>query len=158
HQAGALRAIVSPDGKAIASSGKDKLARIWNVESGLEPTHLGKGLSWPSNPHFAADGRVLLAHDTGRACTTAWDVTAAGELWSVAGGLGVAVSPDGLHLATGDAGGLIRVGNIRPGKQVLSFQAEKTGLWTLEYSPDGKLLVTNGDIRPETNPPGHFAA
>jgi eukaryotic-like serine/threonine-protein kinase len=58
--------------------------------------------------------------------------------------LGVTFSPDGSHLLTGGADGLIKVWDPATGKELRSIQANPNGVAHLAFSPDGRRFVTTG--------------
>lgn len=111
----ALDALVAaPEGRAFAAAGDGGIhgPKFWSAtESGLSET-LCEHANRVSALAFSPNGRELLS--------TSWDRTA--RLWAVPSGRPVghplphqdtvynaAYSPDGLHLATGQRGGLVRV-------------------------------------------------
>ena len=56
--------------------------------------------------------------------------------------LSVAVSPDGLWLATGEVNGQIRLWRLPHGQQVLCFQAHDNWIRSLAFSPDNQTLAS----------------
>ena len=56
--------------------------------------------------------------------------------------LSVAVSPDGLWLATGEVNGQIRLWRLPHGQQVLCFQAHNNWIRSLAFSPDNQTLAS----------------
>jgi WD40 repeat protein len=56
----------------------------------------------------------------------------------------IAVSPDARILAT-PQGQNVELWNIRTGKLIRRFHADKEGVYALAFSPDGKTLVSGGD-------------
>ena len=56
----------------------------------------------------------------------------------------VALSPDGKSAA--DAGGIVRVSDFKTGDTLNNFESG-TGINSVAFSPDGRLLVTGGDDR-----------
>jgi WD40 repeat protein/serine/threonine protein kinase len=56
----------------------------------------------------------------------------------------LAVSPDGLTIATGGQDGLIKIWQVQDDKQLLSWQAHSAKLFDLAFSPDGKRLASAG--------------
>ncbi len=57
---------------------------------------------------------------------------------------GLALSPDGKHLATACTDGLVRVFDAATGKLVASAKEHKEAVFSVAYSPDGKKLLTVG--------------
>jgi WD40 repeat protein len=54
----------------------------------------------------------------------------------------VAYSPDGHRIAVGDIGGMVRIWDAASYKQLFSFKAHSTLIWTVAYSPDGQRILT----------------
>ncbi|HEY7156065.1 MAG TPA: WD40 repeat domain-containing protein [Gemmataceae bacterium] len=80
HQDGATDLAFHPDGKHLASSGRDTVVRIWDTASGKMVKELGKGRGgqfkdWIHAISFSADGRWLAAAD----------MAGAVQVWSFAG-------------------------------------------------------------------------
>jgi WD40 repeat protein len=55
---------------------------------------------------------------------------------------GIAFSPDGTLLATGDAEGELRLWEVATGKLVVNFAGHLGWVWSLAFSPDGQLLAS----------------
>lgn len=80
HQDGATDLAFHPDGKHLASSGRDTVVRIWDIASGKLVKELGKGRGgqfkdWIHALSFSAEGRWLAAAD----------MAGAVQVWSFAG-------------------------------------------------------------------------
>jgi len=156
----------SPDGKHLATA--DGLLRVWDCETGQElpsfrNTERTVGVAW------SPDGRFL-ATVTGENVKL-WDARARKKLrvfghtrWytkesvSYAKGsvFGVAWSPDGRHLATGNLDGPARIWDTKSGRRLRTLGGAGgrvyTVAWgaggkvyTVAWSPDGKRLATGND-------------
>ncbi|QLE39811.1 NACHT domain-containing protein [Nostoc sp. C052] len=55
---------------------------------------------------------------------------------------GIAFSPDGTLLATGDAEGGLRLWQVATGQLVINFAGHLGWVWSLAFSPDGQLLAS----------------
>jgi WD40 repeat protein len=80
HQYGATDLVFHPDGKHLASCGRDTVARIWRVADGKMVAQLGKPRGgqfkdWLHALSFSADGKLLAAAD----------MAGAVQVWSLAG-------------------------------------------------------------------------
>jgi WD40 repeat protein len=156
----------SPDGRLLATAGKDGTARLWNPATGEHRRTLtghessefdvgefpglsdhwtdGGGVNWLA---FSPDGR-LLATASGDRTARLWD-PATGEhrrtltghtrdLWDVA------FSPDGRLLATGGEDGTARLWDPATGehRRTLTLTGHTVSETRVAFSPDGRLLAT----------------
>ena len=120
----------SPDGKILASGGRDNTIRLFDAASGKEIRrligHAPRTFSPPADPGNPLD---LL-------------VTATGE-----GGVNsVAFSPDGKTLASGGWDDTVRLWDVQTGKQIRKIDAHKAMVAHVVFSPDGKVLASRGGL------------
>jgi len=101
----------SPDGRSIAASGSDGITRIWDAATGERRSTLGETGSAQISLAWSGDGR-LIAVGSAEGSAFVWEI-ADGDPRLLAtltaqdtqsGVQGVAFSPDGSQLATGDLG------------------------------------------------------
>jgi WD40 repeat protein/beta-lactamase regulating signal transducer with metallopeptidase domain len=120
----------SPDGKTLATRGRNQQARLWEVESGKELFPLGD----PATPgRVVGAGTIVLASPL----ATAPEVR------------DVAFSPDGTRVVTA-AGGTVRLWTAATGKELPLSDGHHGPLTAVALSPDGKTAVswgTDGVIR-----------
>ena len=149
----------SPDGRILASSGEELL--LWETATGrrLAMLHsMARDVKPPTGPLvFTLDGRWLIAGNE-RAEIQFWDVDGrrlAGELQGhLTATRCLALSPDGLTLATGNAIGLVELWRLRhlgehgasssPAEALLMLRAHDT-VRAVAFSPDGRILASSGD-------------
>jgi WD40 repeat protein len=140
----ALAGAFSPDGKLVATGDYDGVVRLWRAKTGS----LDQALEPPGNPSpitsvaFDADGSKLVAAIGSRAIV--WRLgskkarvvgTHPSPLWAVA------FSPDGVHIATGDEDGVVRIWSLeKPG--VVELNGHEGVIRGLAFGRDGRTLVS----------------
>jgi serine/threonine protein kinase/WD40 repeat protein len=158
HDAGINSLAFSPNGKLLASCGRDSNVRLWDAVTGKPvKTFAVSDSSFMKFLGFSPDGQLLAVGDG--ADFRCWDV-ASGKKAAEPRGLGVgpvrgvAFSPDGRRFAAGGMAGL-RIWRVRrePGKtdggSQLRLEAEaqvaKGVINALCFSPDGGKLAWVGN-------------
>ena len=143
----------SPDRRVLASAGRDRSIRLWDVR-----TH--RSLGAPLRGHadtvacvaFSPDGRVLASGGADGAIRL-WQARthrSLGALLTGAGGAvaGVAFSPDGHLLASASYDGTIRLWDVRARRRVGPVLNRYVGtVRGVAFSPDGRLLASAGADR-----------
>jgi WD40 repeat protein/tRNA A-37 threonylcarbamoyl transferase component Bud32 len=140
----------SPDGRRLASAGRDGRVRLWNSTPGDETYSL------PAPPQtegiaFSPDGRRLASagrYRDGAGEVKVWDVPTGACLLTLGGQTGagrcVAFSPDGRLLATAGADGAVRLYRLGQGSPPLVLQGHTGEVLALAFSPDGTRLASAG--------------
>jgi WD40 repeat protein len=110
-------AALNPDGQAVATGGRDKTIKLWEVATGREirtfPGHTGEVVEL----RFSADGRWLAS--TSEDCTVrVWDVRTGKELRTFRGHTDITsnavFSPDGKRLFSASCDGTVKVWDLTP--------------------------------------------
>jgi WD40 repeat protein len=138
-------ACFSPDGKRLASAGRDGIVRVWDVAAGAEALAL-RGHSYRvSSVCFSPDGRRL-ASATDLGAVRVWDTATGAEALALKGlsrpFSSVCFSPDGKLLASAYLAEKVQVWDAATGTETLAFW--HTGLTFVCYSPDGRYLAIDG--------------
>jgi WD40 repeat protein len=121
----------SPDGKKIASSGHDELARIWDVESG-KLLHQLKGRTVV----FFPDGKRIATAGCEDGIVRIWDTESGKELQTIKG-IFPEFSPDGKKFFTSHEDEVIKIWDTESMKKL----HEVVGTW-IHFSPNEKVFAT----------------
>ena len=137
---------VSPDGRFVATS-----FFVYNVETG-EPVIRNPSSEWGSvySAVFSPHGGLLIgATDRGEVLvvdTTNWRVLER-QKWTTSALVSLSLSPDGNHIVTGEDAKVIRLGTIRPLRQLAVIGQHSARVKAVAFSPDGTQVVSAGDDR-----------
>ncbi len=147
----------SPDGKTIASTGRDKLkptsrpginaVEVWDITTGEDKAILLGHIRPVNSIAFSPDGETIA---TG---ATHYDKTV--RLWNAHTGQNiytsnietkwdtfVVFSPDGTSYAAAGDDNLVHLWDRKIGKQTITLTGHTKRVFTAEYSTDGKTIAT----------------
>ncbi len=134
----------SPDGKRLATRGRDGTARIWDLE-GKEIAKLVGHQGDVYSVVFSPDGKRL-ATSGSDGTARIWDLEGK-EIAKLVGHQGdvysVVFSPDGKRLATSGRDGTARIWDLE-GKEIAKLVGHQGDVYSVVFSPDGKRLATSG--------------
>ncbi len=139
--------VFSPDGKLVASGGEDRTVRLWDVD-GQKQVAVLKHTGYVNSITFSPDGKTLASGEEGTVYL--WDVSEQKQVAMLEGyssrAVGVAFSPSGELLASGNGDSTVRLWDIDAQKQIAMLEGH-TGDWvqSVAFSPDGKLLASGGN-------------
>jgi len=146
ENSGSNSATFSPDGKLIAAGGMDGVVRLWDATNGTPVRELKGHTAQVHRAVFSPDGNYVVSVSDDNTVRV-WKVTT-GEAFKVLRGHTAAVreitfSPDQKHFATeaDDEKAFIWSLDSDQGKEVNGLTGTKPAL---AFSPDGKLLATEG--------------
>ena len=139
---------ISPDGRRLASSGSDRLIRIWNLDIKNIVMQIPGHVDWVYGLAFSPDGKTLISASADRTIRL-WD-TQYGRSQMILTGpsnqvFGVAVSPDGRYLASASADTYVRLWDISlEGSREVATLDHGENVHDVLVSPDGKVLASAG--------------
>jgi WD40 repeat protein len=147
HTDAILDVAFSPDGRTLATTGYDRLIRLWDLGTDKPPRTLKDHSDAVYGLAFSPDGRLLASGAADRAVKV-WDVATGVRLYSLGESTDwiytVAWSPDGRHLAAAGVDKSIRVWEVSKerGRVVQSVFAHEAPITRLLYAADGKTLYS----------------
>ena len=151
-QAGGVNSLaLSPDGKILASAGKDGTIRLWDT-SGYP---IGQPIDLLPNGHkialnsvgFSPDGKTIVSGGADGTISF-WDISGKlmgqrfkghqGDVWSIR------FSPDGKTIVSSGSDGTIRLWDTSGNPVGEPFTGHQGGIRSIALSPDGKTIVSGG--------------
>ena len=144
---------LSGDGRLLAAGTPDGVS-VWDVAAHREVRPFPVPSTSPRNLHFSSDGR-LLASDSRNHVVRIWDI-ATGEQKSClppdSGRMLLAFGAEGPYLAEATAEPksrtwLVRVWNVKMGRELLTVRPSDAGTPFAAFSPDGRLFAVAGGGR-----------
>jgi len=156
---------LSPDGRILTSSSKDRTIRLWDVTNPSSPRQLGGPLTghtdWAVSVAFSLDGRILASGSKDRTIRL-WDVTnpssprqLGGPLTGHTDGLmSVAFSSDERTLASSSKDRTVRLWDVTNPSSPRQLGGPLTGhtdwVWSVAFSSDKRILASasaDGTVR-----------
>ena len=150
HRGGVLALTFSPDGKQLATGGREGSLKLFHVHSG-EPSLVQTNFS---GPVFAAvflrDREIAAASwnpysESGRITVFEASTLEQKRVMLFAGKVTcLALSPDGRTLASAGPDRVLRLRDAVTGAETAVFHGHKAEIWSVAYSPDGNTVATGG--------------
>lgn len=147
HRANVASLAHSPDGKRLASVGRDGGVMVWDSRSGRLIARFFGHEKRCTSVSFSPDGKRVASGSVDRTVRV-WDVaskTSVATLKDHADQVqAVAYSPDGKYLASGAFDSVIRIWDAENWRLITTLPHHRRSVDRLAFSPDGKLLVSGG--------------
>ena len=136
----------SPDGTLLVTGGYGKRAKLWSAASGKHVRDFDAGpFAGGLRPVFSPDGRIV-AIGNRNSTTELFDV-ATGELLRVlhrSQSQELKFDPSGKRLAVTYVNGSLGLWDVASGELIKIADAKAAELYSVDWSPDGKLIATSG--------------
>ena len=156
HLNGVTSVAFSPDGTTLASGSKNRIIKLWNVETKQEIATLGHGVDTNSvafsvdginSVAFSPDGKLLASGSSyPDNDIKLWNVETKQEIATFTGHsdsiYSVAFSPDGTTLASGSRDNTIKLWNVETKQEIATFTGHLDNINSVAFSPDGTTLAS----------------
>ncbi|KIM71121.1 hypothetical protein PILCRDRAFT_805352, partial [Piloderma croceum F 1598] len=150
HMSGVLSVALSPDGKQIVSSSRDRTIRVWDVDTGGVLTGTFEGhtdVIW--SVAFSPDGKHIASGSSDQTIRV-WLIET-GEIVSEPFQgqsviCSVAFSPDGKKIVSGSDNSYIQVWNVESSEnRSVPFKGHTGPVRAVAFTPDGTRIVSGSD-------------
>ncbi|MBT6493671.1 MAG: PQQ-binding-like beta-propeller repeat protein, partial [Planctomycetaceae bacterium] len=150
HTGGVISVTFSTDGNLVASCSDDATIKLWNPDTGeVLRTLASQDSAYTRSIAFSPDGTKLCSGGINPpGLITVWETATGKKLKSFRGHEAgyvhsLAFSPDGTRIASASSGdGTARLWETRTGKELHTLNVNSRYLYSVVFSPDGKILAT----------------
>lgn len=144
------RVAFHPDGKHALTAGRDNFVRMWSIDNANEVQKFKSSGKWADSLAVTRDGKYLAVAGTfenGREVYI-YEIESGKKLIECIGhteGLThVSFSADGKRLLSSSYDGTARLWDRETGRELYRWPAYGEFLWSAEFSPDNKWVLTGG--------------
>jgi hypothetical protein len=135
----------SRDGKFLVTGGYGSQALLWSATSGKRLRKFNTGAPSGLRPIFSPNGRIVAIGNRNEA-TELFDAVT-GQFLRVlprAMSQDLKFDPSGKRLAVAYVGGSLGLWDVASGELIKSADARAEELYSVDWSPDGKIIATSG--------------
>ncbi|HEY1354097.1 MAG TPA: NB-ARC domain-containing protein [Ktedonobacteraceae bacterium] len=140
----------SPNGKLLASGGREQAVLLWDVESGQQLKALKGHSNWIRAVAFSPNGRYL-ASSSDDTTVRLWEVESGQALKTLEGHVNrvrsLAFSPDSQVLVTGGDDQTINQWEVHTGRRIKRIHGNITRTWCVAFNSKGNLLACSNEDR-----------
>ncbi len=150
HEHSITSVCFSPDGKTLLTSGLDKTARLWDVDTGEHLNSLTHENSDDfSSIRFSSDGETIVTTDSSDGSVRIWAVNTGQYLKSFFGltegkASCVCFSPNGKIIAASGTDGTILLWSTNTAQQLIRLIGHEGQVNTVSFSPDSMTILSKG--------------
>jgi WD40 repeat protein len=149
---------IAPDGRSLVTQGKDRMVRLWSIETGARISQAIAAGDEPIDSYFARS-RIDLAFGPEGPIVSASPSKGTVRVWNLRTGqqigkpidhgtdllISSALSPDGQFLATAGRQRTARVWDLRTGASVGSPFVHGAAIYALAFNRESTMLATWGE-------------
>jgi WD40 repeat protein len=157
HEGPVIGLAFHPTKPLLVSVSQDLTRRIWDLNTGMQIVQIGDLRPLSEQPPFTAAHIAVAFGPNGDWLLLGGTIyqfpglERKVDLWKLAHPYVVSgsTSPDGVRVATGHEDGSVRIWDMKARRELASIRAfrNQSAVFDLEFSPDGRFLVTCGEGR-----------
>ena len=151
HTNSVYKALWSPDGKHIASCGRDKTVQVWDAITGETLYTYAGHITYVYGAAWSPDGTRLATSSYRK--VHLWDAKTGENMVEYAGHAfwvySVSWSADGLFIVTGGGDGEVHLVNAVNGTNIYKYKGYQKDVWSVAWTtrPDSARIVSGSDDR-----------